>query len=103
MRAAHFVAAFCLCNGVLLLQAAELHPGDTIQNSLAPGATGSYTLNLQSGDVVSMEFADTGKDVILTVSDPAGGAARRFSSKLQEGEAVTFYAGQSGSWGIQLS
>jgi len=52
---------------------------------------------------VSLQFTDTGQDVILTVSNPDGEAARRFSSKLLGGAPVSFFAAQSGTWQIVLA
>jgi len=82
---------------------AELHSGESVQNSLHPGATEAYTLNLQAGDLVSLKFTDTGQDIILTVSTPGGEVARRFSSKLQDGEPVAWYVPERGAWQIALT
>jgi enterochelin esterase-like enzyme len=81
----------------------ELHSGDSVENSLRPGATQSYSLNLQAGDAVSLDFIGTGQDVILAVLNPAAETERRFSSKLLDGQPVAFYAAQSGEWQITLS
>jgi enterochelin esterase-like enzyme len=103
MRVPRLSAAICIVTCVPIVLGSELHTGDSVQNSLRPGATEAYTLNLTAGDLVSLELIDTGQDVILTALNPGGETARRFSSKLQEGEAVTFYAAQSGAWQIVLS
>jgi enterochelin esterase-like enzyme len=81
----------------------ELHSGDSLENSLRPGATEAYSLKLQFGDLVSLKLADAGQDVILTVLTPGGGVARRFSSKLQNGDTLAFYVAESGAWQISLS
>src|SRR5579862_5173602 len=103
MRAPYLFSAMCVLAFVRLVLGSELHSGDSVQNSLRPGATQAYSLNLQAGDVVSLELTDTGQDVVLTVLSPDGQPSRRFSSKLQEGESVAFYASLSGAWQISLS
>jgi hypothetical protein len=103
MRVPLLSAALYILTCIPIVFASELHSGDSVQNSLLPGATQSYSLNLQSGDLVSLDFIDTGQDVILTVLNSDGQTARRFSSKLQGGEPLTFYAAQSGAWQIILS
>jgi enterochelin esterase-like enzyme len=103
MRVPLLSAAIYIATCIPIVFASELHSGDSVQNSLRPGATEAYSLNLQAGDLVSLEFAATGQDVILTVLNPAGDAARRFSSKLLDGQSVAFYAPQSGVWQINLS
>ena len=103
MRIPRVFAAIYIVAFAPIVFGSELHPGESVQNSLRPGATQAYSLNLQAGDLVSLELIDTGQDVIATVLNPDGQAARRFSSKLLQGEAVTFYAAQSGAWQIVLS
>jgi enterochelin esterase-like enzyme len=82
---------------------AELHPGDSIEKSVRAGITETYSLNLEAGDVVSLLFTDTGQDVILTVQTPKGEVARRFSSKNQQGQPVSFFAPESGAWQLALA
>src|ERR1700734_2696694 len=103
MRVPLLPAVICAIALVPVVQATELRSGDSIQNSLRPGATETYSLNLQAGDLVSLDFIDTGQDVMLTVLNPAGEAARRFSSKLQEEQSVAFFASQSGAWQIVVA
>jgi hypothetical protein len=67
MRAPYLSAAIYILAFVRLVLATELHSGDSVQNSLRPGATEAYSLNLQAGDVVSLDLTDTGQDVVLTV------------------------------------
>ena len=103
MKARCLSAAIYMVACVPIVFASELHSGDSVQNSLRAGATEAYSLNLQAGDLVSLEFTDTGQDTILTVLNPGGEAARRVSSKLQQGESFAFYATHSGAWQIVLS
>lgn len=100
---ARLSAAIYILTCIPLVFASELHPGDSVQNSLRPRGTEAYSLNLQAGDLVSLEFIETGQDVILTVLNPGGETTRRFSSKLQDGQSLAFYAPQSGAWQIVLS
>ena len=86
-----------------IIVAAELHPGNSIEKSVRGGATETYSLNLVAGDVVSLLFTDTGQDVILTVQTPKGEVARRFSSKNQQGQPVSFFAPESGAWQLVLA
>ena len=87
----------------LMAVGAELHPGDSIEKFVRGGATETYSLNLEAGDVVSLQFSDTGQNVILTVQTPKGTVARRFSSKNQEGQPVSFFAPESGAWQLALA
>ena len=80
-----------------------MHPGESAEKFLRPGATEVYSLTLQAGDVASLQFTDTGQDVVLTVQSPGGEVARRFSSKFQGGQAISFYATESGAWKIALA
>lgn len=86
-----------------LVVGAELHPGDSIDKSVRAGAIETYSLNLQAGDVVSLVFADSGQDVVMTVGTPKGEVARRFSSKVLEGQPVTFYAPEAGAWQLVVA
>jgi hypothetical protein len=97
--------SFVICFVALApgLSGAELHAEDTVQKSLQPGSTEVYAVNLKAGDVVSLDFTDTGQDVILTVQTPRGEVARRFSSKLQGGQPVGWYATDSGTWQLALT
>lgn len=103
MRIPYLPLALCIVAFAPIVLGSELHSGDSVQNSLHPGATETYSVNLQAGDLVSLKFADTGQDVILTVSTPGGEVARRFSSKLQSGDSLAFYAPESGAWQIAVS
>src|SRR5579864_8091826 len=103
MRNTDLLIAVYLVAFAPIILGSELHPGDSVEKSLRPGATEAYSVSLQTGDVVSLKFSDTGQDVILTVQTPGGEAARRFSSKLQVGQPVTWYAAESGAWQIALT
>jgi enterochelin esterase-like enzyme len=103
MRLRHLLIALYLVVFAPIILASELHPEDSIEKSLRPGATETYSVNLQAGDVVSLKFADTGQDVILTVQTPAGEVARRFSSKLQGTQPIAWYAAEPGAWQIVLA
>jgi enterochelin esterase-like enzyme len=103
MRAPYLYSAMYILAFVRLVLGSELHSGDSVQDALKPGATQAYSLNLKAGDVVSLDLTDTGQDVVLTVLSPNGEASRRFSSKLQEGGSVAFYASQAGAWQISLA
>lgn len=103
MRRRDLLTAIYLVVFVPIILASELHPGDSIDKSLRPGATETYAVNLQAGDVVSLKFADTGQDIILTVQTPGGEVARRFSSKLQGAQPIAWYSAESGAWQIALT
>jgi enterochelin esterase-like enzyme len=103
MQALRLSSAILMVAFVRIVFASDLHPGDTVQNTFRPPTTHAYSISLQAGDVVSLMFTDTGQDTILTVLNPTGETARRFSSKLQEGQSLSFYAAQSGAWQLVLS
>jgi len=103
MRISSCLIATCIAAFTSTSFGAELHPGDSIEKSLRPGATEVYSLTLQAGDVASLQFTGAAQDVILTVQTPAGEVGRRFSSKFQGGQAIAFYATESGAWQMALS
>jgi enterochelin esterase-like enzyme len=100
----------CLCialaPAILAAQSAtmpRLERGKAIDRTLSAGATDTYALALRTGDVVSVEVSDKGKDVILSVFAPTLTRERAFSSALQEGAPAQFLARQAGSYRLTVA